>query len=186
MRHHSFYRVKERTRAIIQAVRSGWTYREVSAVFGIDISNISKLMKREMERNMLKRAVLSIAVLLFLGGTAKAQSTLPPATAHGVELTWGASTSGSNPLAGYNVWRCTGTCLATGTGWTQLNTAPVSPTTYLDPAAGLSTSTTYSYVVYAQDTKGELSGPSNVATVSIPATFPSNATIPSSPAATVQ
>lgn len=126
-----------------------------------------------------------IAILLFLGGTVNAQS-LPPATAHGVELTWGASTPGSNPLAGYNVWRCTGTCLATATGWTQLNTAPVSPTNYLDPAAGLSTSTTYSYVVYAQDTKGELSGPSNVATVSIPATFPSNATVPSAPTAAVQ
>lgn len=134
----------------------------------------------------MKKAILFTFTLLLFTLPIKAQSSLPPASAHGVELTWNASTPGSNPIAGYNVWRCTGICTVTATGWTQLNTTPISPINYLDPAAGLSTSTTYSYVVYAQDTKGLLSGPSNVATVSIPATFPSNATVPSNPAATVQ
>lgn len=101
--------------------------------------------------------------------------TLPPASPHGVKLTWTAASQGTdtNPIAGYNVYRCTGTCTAGGTGWsTPINSALVTGTIYQDPASGLSVSTTYSYVVETVDSVNNSSGPSNVATVAIPSSFP--------------
>ena len=92
-------------------------------------------------------------------------------TQHGVSVTWVAS---STPGVVYEVFRCTGTCGA-GSTWTALCTASCTSTTeYLDPAGGLNPSTTYSYEVDAIDGNGNVSGPSNVATISIGASFPSN------------
>lgn len=139
--------------------------------------------------NRMHRKLLSLVILVLAYATiGHAQSALPPASVHGVKLTWTAASQGSdtNPIVGYNIWRCTGTCTATGTGWIQLNTTPDAGTSYHDPAAGLSTSTTYSYVVYTQDSIGNTSGPSNVATVAIPSSFPSNPSAPSAPTATVE
>lgn len=139
--------------------------------------------------NRMLKKLLSLVILVLAYATiGHAQSALPPASTHGVQLTWTAASQGSdtNPIVGYNIWRCTGTCTATGTGWIQLNTTPDAGTSYHDPAAGLSTSTTYSYVVYTQDSIGNISGPSNVATVAIPSSFPSNPSAPSAPTATVE
>lgn len=128
------------------------------------------------------KKVLVLAAFLILGAIPlQAQSSPPPATAHGIELTWTASTPGTNPIAGYNAWRCTGSsavCTATSTNWTQINSTPITSTNYLDPAAGLSTSTTYSYFVEAQDTQGELSGPSNISTCAVGVSFPTSPSVP--------
>ena len=134
------------------------------------------------------RFALFAALLCACALPARAQGTLPPASGHGVLLTWTAAAQGgdTNPIVGYNVWRCTGTCTAAGTGWTKISSAPVAGTSYQDPASGLSTSTTYSYVVYTQDSIGNTSGPSNVATVAIPSSFPSNPGTAAAPSATVQ
>lgn len=137
----------------------------------------------------MHRKLLSLVILVLAYATiGHAQSALPPASSHGVQLTWTAASQGgdTNPIVGYNIWRCTGTCTATETGWTRLNTTPNAGTSFLDPAAGLSTSTTYSYVVYTQDSIGNTSGPSNVATVAIPSSFPSNPSAPPAPTATVE
>lgn len=128
---------------------------------------------------MIKRIAIALfAVLFFSIGSAHAQTgtILPGASPHGVALSWTAASQGSdtNPIVGYNVWRCTGTCTATGTGWAKISSSPVAGVSYQDPASGLNTNTTYSYVVYTVDSIGNTSAPSNVATATIGASFPSD------------
>lgn len=128
-------------------------------------------------------------ILLFLIVSAvPAMAQAPGASQHGVLASWTAASQGSdvNPIAGYNVYRCTGTCVTSSGTWTKANSSLVLGTSFLDPAAGLSVSTTYSYVVYTVDSIGNTSGPSNVATVAIPSSFPSNPNTPTNPTATVQ
>jgi hypothetical protein len=69
-----------------------------------------------------------------------------------VQLTWGAS-SDSNGVAGYNVLR----------GGVQI--AQTSSTSYLDGA--VTSGQTYSYTVTARDAVGNVSGPSNTATLTV-------------------
>ena len=56
----------------------------------------------------------------------------------------------------------------------------------MDPAAGLNTNTTYSYVVYTVDSIGNTSAPSNVANATIGASFPSDPAPVSGLAATAE
>lgn len=97
--------------------------------------------------------------------------TIPAAAAgqtqatHSANLTWTASTS---VVAGYNVFKATGACPASGipTGATKLNTALVTGTTYTD--AGLTAPGTVCYYVVAVDSSGSTSAPSNTAAAVIP------------------
>jgi len=122
----------------------------------------------------MKRLWLGGLLLLCLTLGAKAQ-TQPQinatGTAHGVEATWTLSTS---TTAGQYVWRCLGTCTTTSTTWTMIQQLGAAQTAYLDPAAGLTVNTTYSYAVQAFDTNGNQSSFSNVAVVVTPSTFPTN------------
>lgn len=82
---------------------------------------------------------------------------------HSVSLTWSASTPGTYPVAGYNVYRST----TTG-NYVQINSTLVtSPLTFTDGA--VSNSTTYYYVIAAVDTQNTPSGYSSPATAVIPA-----------------
>lgn len=115
-----------------------------------------------------KFSLFLFALALSISVSAQAPSQ------HGILVSWTASTT---PSVSYVVFRCTGTCTASST-WTALCTGScTSGTSYLDPASGLTAGTTYSYEADAVDANGNLSGPSNIATIA--ATFPTNPAPPS-------
>lgn len=92
------------------------------------------------------------------------------ATPHGITLKWNAVTTDANgnPLptgtvVTYLVWRATS---ASGP-FTQITPTPISATSYLDPAAGLTLGQAYTYEVQAVDTGGD-GNPSASATATAP------------------
>ena len=83
------------------------------------------------------------------------------AVAHEVDLSWNAPTSSPDPVAGYNIYR------ATGTGSLVLiNSSPDTAVVYVDNT--VVSGTNYSYVVKSVDSSGVESVPSNQITVTIP------------------
>jgi len=82
---------------------------------------------------------------------------------HSVALTWGASTAGTYPIAGYNVYRAPSTA---PTAYVQVNTALVTTLAYTDGA--VSNSGSYVYAITAVDSQGTQSGYSTAATAAIP------------------
>jgi len=136
---------------------------------------------------------ISILVCLFaLGSTVKAQGIQVTGTPHGVEVTYTAATQGTFPIAGYFIFRCTGTasvCVNTSpVGWVQENATANAGLAYLDPATNNFTNgSSYTYAIQTVDTKGNVSVFSGTSTVQVPsAGFPSNPTAPSAPTVTVQ
>lgn len=112
------------------------------------------------------------ALLTFVAGPRvfKAQ------TAHGILTMWTAATvpTGGSAIAGYNLWMA-----ASSTGpFTQLNSTPITGTSYNVGTGLLSTSTPYWFYVVTQDINGNLSAPSNVATATTPANWPVNPNAP--------
>jgi hypothetical protein len=96
-------------------------------------------------------------------------------TQHGVFITFTASTSS---VASYSIYQCLGTCTATSSFWTKVNTVPDLSTAYMVPLAGLTPGATYSYAATAVDASGNESVFSNIATVVLPAVLPSNPVAP--------
>ena len=96
----------------------------------------------------------SIAVAqLSLSGTGVTQK---------IELKWNAPASSGNPVAGYDIYRSTGT----NNSFQRLNSSVHKQTTYQDDSvhAGV----TYEYYVTAVDGSGVESTPSNTTTLSVP------------------
>jgi hypothetical protein len=117
---------------------------------------------------MKSKILLAIfALSLVFGPQLVAQNGTP----HGVFLTWNAS---AGTVQGYYVFRCPGTCTTSSTGWKNITTGLVNDTSYVDPAAGLTLSSTYSYAVLAVDLSGNQSSFSNISPAVIPASFPTN------------
>lgn len=79
---------------------------------------------------------------------------------HKTTLTWTASTS--TDVAGYNMYRSTGT----NDYYTKINTTLITSLTYQD--LSVLAGTTYVYYATAVDTSGNESVPSNTATATIP------------------
>jgi len=131
---------------------------------------------------MIKNLLRCLALLLC-ASPLFAQTGTP----HGVSVTWTAPTAGSdtNAIAGYNIYQCAGTCTAASV-WTKIDTALDISTGYLVPLASLTPGATYSYASTAVDTAGNESAFSNIATVSLPATLPTNPAAPTNTTAKVQ
>jgi len=126
-------------------------------------------------------ALLALGLVL---GSALAQNGTP----HGIKTSWTAPSpvGGGGIIQGYYLFRCTGTCTLTST-WTAVGALlPPTPTSYLDPASGLSVNTTYSYAAVTVDSNGNQSGFSPIATVAVGASFPPNPNPPSGCSSTVQ
>jgi hypothetical protein len=83
------------------------------------------------------------------------------ALSHQVTLTWAAGDT-TDPLAGYNVYRATGS----STNFALLNAALDTDTTYVDTA--VQSGTTYEYVVTSVDSAGIESAASNQASATVP------------------
>ena len=81
---------------------------------------------------------------------------------HEVDLTWGAPTNSPTPVAGYNVYRSTGSSGSFG----LINSPVIASSAYIDTSvvSGLS----YTYIVKSVDSSGTESVPSNQITVTIP------------------
>jgi hypothetical protein len=110
---------------------------------------------------MKLRRICSIALLLILVcPRVPAQS----GTQHGVSVTFTAPTpvGGDGTLAGYNIYRCAGTCIASNGTWAKIDASLDLTNGYLDQSA-LTTGSVYSYAVTAVDTNGNESSFSNVA-----------------------
>jgi hypothetical protein len=83
------------------------------------------------------------------------------AVAHQVDLSWDAPASSPDPVAGYNIYR------ATGSGsFALINSSPDSALTYVDST--VVSGATYSYEVTSVDSSGQQSVASNQITVTIP------------------
>lgn len=99
-------------------------------------------------------AVIALCVsLIFFAAPARAQ--------HSASLSWTASPDATaNASLGYNVYRLSGACPASGTaGFTKLNATPVTTTTFTDATVGLG-----SFCYYVTATlNGAESVPSNTA-----------------------
>jgi Abnormal spindle-like microcephaly-assoc'd, ASPM-SPD-2-Hydin len=96
------------------------------------------------------------------GGTAiAALSGTGTGVAHEVDLSWNAPTSSPDPVAGYNIYR------ATGSGsFVLINTPSDAAVVYVDST--VTSGATYSYQVTSVDSGGVESVPSNQITVTIP------------------
>jgi fibronectin type 3 domain-containing protein len=93
--------------------------------------------------------------VISLSGTGQARSS-------SVDLSWTAPSSSPDPVAGYNVYRATGS----GSSYQLLNSTADTATTYADTTVASGTS--YTYYVESVDAEGCTSGPSNTYTVNIP------------------
>jgi fibronectin type 3 domain-containing protein len=81
--------------------------------------------------------------------------------AHEVDLSWNAPTSSPDPVAGYNVYR------ATGSGsFVLINSSPDATVAYADST--VVGGAVYSYQVTSVDSSGVESVPSNQVTVTVP------------------
>jgi fibronectin type 3 domain-containing protein len=83
------------------------------------------------------------------------------AVAHEVDLSWDAPASSPDPVAGYNIYRLTGTG-----SFVLINSSPDSAVVYVD--ATVVSGATYSYEVKSVDFGGVESAASNQITVTIP------------------
>jgi hypothetical protein len=83
------------------------------------------------------------------------------AVAHEVDLSWTAPASSPDPVAGYNIYRSTGTG-----SFVLINSSPDLTVVYVDKAVVSGTS--YTYQVTSVDSSGVESVPSNQFTVTIP------------------
>lgn len=104
--------------------------------------------------------VYEFVELYFDGGSGGGDVT-PPAAPSGLQATAGDgvvsldwSDNGESDLAGYHVYRST----TSGSGYTRVSAALLTSSAYSD--ASVSNGTTYYYVVSAEDTTGNESGPS--------------------------
>jgi hypothetical protein len=96
------------------------------------------------------------------GGTATVTlSGTGTAVAHEVDLSWNAPISSPDPVAGYNIYRLTGSG-----SFVLTNSSPDSSITYVDNL--VVSGATYSYVVKSVDLSGVESIASNQITVTIP------------------
>lgn len=132
----------------------------------------------------MRRTFIGLFLLVIMLGliAMPRRSRSQTATAHGVLVTWVASTSSG--VTGYNVYRATSSAGVCGT-YAQVNAAAVTGTSWNDPTTNLSLSQPYCYVVQTVAGANE-SGPSTTATVTTPAAWPSNPNPPASCSATVQ
>lgn len=95
------------------------------------------------------------------GNVSVALSGTGTSASHQIVLTWNAPTGSGDPIAGYDIYR------STGSGSAQLvNSSIDSQTTYTDTS--VTSGTTYTYYVTSVDQSGVQSTPSNSVTVSVP------------------
>lgn len=108
-------------------------------------------------------------------------------TPHGVNVTFNAPSpvGGSGTIAGYFIFQCPGTCTISST-WTKVNSVLDISTGYLVPFTGLTAGSTYSYAAATVDSAGNQSSFSNIATITLPTTLPSNPGSPSGCSAVIQ
>ncbi|WP_353063329.1 choice-of-anchor D domain-containing protein [Tunturibacter psychrotolerans] len=105
---------------------------------------------------------LSISSNSTSGSTATVSLTgTGTAVAHQVDLTWDAPSGSSDPVAGYNIYR------ATGSGsFTRINSSADTAVSYVD--SNVVSGTSYSYQVTSSDPSGQESVPTSPVTVTIP------------------
>ena len=82
--------------------------------------------------------------------------------AHEVQLSWDAPSSSGDPVAGYHIYRATGS----STSYQKLNSSEDTGTSYVDTT--VQGGQAYDYVVKSVDSSGKESGPSNKTDVTIP------------------
>jgi fibronectin type 3 domain-containing protein len=96
-------------------------------------------------------------------GSSKVVSLIGTGTAiaRAIDLSWSAPASSTDPVAGYNIYRATGSGSAI-----LINSSIDTQTTYVDSTAV--SASTYSYFVKSVDSQGTESVPSNEITVTVP------------------
>ena len=149
-------------------------------------------------KTIYRRALLTIrrffpviaCLALFICGEAIAQAV---GTVHGINVTLvapavGAAAGNGNTVAGYNIYRCAGTCTTSST-FTKIDTSLDLTLGYVDPSSdtALTAGSTFTFAATVVDNVGNESGFSPLATVTIPSTgFPANPSAPSGCTAKVQ
>lgn len=94
-------------------------------------------------------------------GTTGSGGSAPSSASYGVQLAWDAPSAGTDPIAGYDVYRA-----VSGSGnFALLNGPVVSTTSYSDMNVP---SGNWDYEVRSVDASGVSSAPSNVFTIAVP------------------
>lgn len=112
-----------------------------------------------MRRSHWILLLLGALVLSGCGSTAGSPALTGSSSQYGVQLTWNESSS-VDPVVSYNVYR------GQTAGFAQINTSPVTSTSYLDSSAA--SGQTYVYMVESVDAGGNASDPSGAVSVSVP------------------
>ncbi len=112
-----------------------------------------------MRRLFLTFALLGPIALSGCGSAAGNPAISGNSTQYGVQLNW-SETSSADPVVSYNIYR-----QQTG-GFAQINTSPVTATSYMDTSAA--SGQTYVYMVESVDAEGNASDPSDPVSVSVP------------------
>ena len=128
----------------------------------------------------MRTKLLLFLMLLFLAVPLNAQTKKgfkATLTAHGMLLTWTApaTVGGSGTIASYNIYRCPGTCTLTSGAFTMLTGQIPTILTYLDPAGGLTSGSTYTWAVTTVDSAGNESAYSPFFTIAFTAITNPNA-----------
>jgi hypothetical protein len=105
---------------------------------------------------------IALLILLVLGGVELRHHLHRAGVAHEVDLRWNAPISSPDPVAGYNIYRKTGS----GGSFVLINPSPDTTVAYVDRT--VTSGVTYSYVIKSVDSSGAESAPSNLITVTIP------------------
>jgi len=113
-----------------------------------------------MARMFLLLALPAVAMI-----SARA-ATLPAATPCAqVDLTWDAPAPGADPPVGYNAYRSPNGA----SSYAQINSDVIEVTEFVDTTVAAEAS--YDYIVESVDNVGVESGPSNVASVTVPTMY---------------
>lgn len=130
-------------------------------------------------------------LLLFVVAFGPTIAAAQNGTPHGVAVTLtvtpvGGAAGNGNTVAGYNIYRCAGTCTATG-NFVKIDTSPDLTSAYLDPSTNLTAGSAYTYAATVVDNTGLESSLSPLSTVTVPSSgFPTNPAPPSGCNAKVQ
>jgi Abnormal spindle-like microcephaly-assoc'd, ASPM-SPD-2-Hydin len=152
--------------AISSAVLQGTGFSDSGATFPMTLNpnqSVTLTVQFDPTAASVTTGTLTVNSNSATGGTTQVTlSGTGTAVQHGVDLSWDAPSSSSDPVAGYNIYRSTDG----GGSFTKLNASPDGQVDYDDNA--VQSGTTYVYEVKSVDSSGVESSASNQISLTVP------------------
>ena len=151
---------------INSAALTGTGYTMSGATFPVTLNpNLALTLEVQFDPTVTGAASGQLTIQSNSSTTATAEITLSGSAenvTHEVDLSWGAPSSSTDPVVGYNIYRSPGGSSA----YQLLNASVDAQTTYVDSA--VQAGSTYGYIVESVDSSGVESVPSNEVAATIP------------------